>query len=242
MKRFLLLLVILLPLTVYSATYAVIVGIDQYDGTVADLNACEKDATLYYEHLKKDNPDGEIIILTNGDATKQRILTALQIFKKAKKDDTIIFYFSGHGSEYMFCPSNINKGLMALWFAEVKSALMNSKAKTKLCIADSCFSGGIVDKNSGGSKGSFTKDDNIIFFMSSRDFEQSIELGILNSGLFTFYLVRGLKGKADANNDGNITAAELYVYVKENVKHLSKGTQNPTMIGKFDKDLVLATY
>ncbi len=32
-------------------------------------------------------------------------------------------------------------------------------------------------------------------------------------GVFTFYLLKGLHGEADANKDGTVTAGELYSYV-----------------------------
>jgi uncharacterized caspase-like protein len=37
-------------------------------------------------------------------------------------------------------------------------------------------------------------------------------------GLFTYFLLKGLQGSADANGDRTITSGELETYVKSNVR------------------------
>jgi len=51
-------------------------------------------------------------------------------------------------------------------------------------------------------------------------------------GLFTYYLLDGMRGQADNNVDGQIGLGELYEYVKENVERVSRRTtmeQVPTI-------------
>ncbi len=45
------------------------------------------------------------------------------------------------------------------------------------------------------------------------DDETSVETSILGNGVFTYFLVEGLRGAADIDWNGNITAEECYVYV-----------------------------
>ena len=40
-------------------------------------------------------------------------------------------------------------------------------------------------------------------------------------GLFSYYLMKGMRGKADANEDKKITIGELGDYVKENVSDMA---------------------
>ena len=43
-------------------------------------------------------------------------------------------------------------------------------------------------------------------------------------GLFTYYLLAGLRGQADTDGSGVITFGNLYVYLKENVERVSRRT------------------
>ncbi len=58
-------------------------------------------------------------------------------------------------------------------------------------------------------------------FSASSDTQQALE-GYKGHGLFTYYIVEGLKGKADMNKDGFIKITELSDYVEENVVILSE--------------------
>jgi uncharacterized caspase-like protein len=46
-------------------------------------------------------------------------------------------------------------------------------------------------------------------------------------GVFTYYLLKGLKGEADFNKDGTVTAGELFAYVRDNVLKATGGDQSP---------------
>jgi uncharacterized caspase-like protein len=67
--------------------------------------------------------------------------------------------------------------------------------------------------------------------------EVSIELQELGHGIFTYYLVNGLKGAADLNRDGIISLQELYEYVEVQVTATSRavgGNQHPVMKGEIE--------
>lgn len=49
-----------------------------------------------------------------------------------------------------------------------------------------------------------------------------IVLDEARTGLFTYFLAMGLRGKADLNEDGHVTAGELYRYIYSNVSENSK--------------------
>lgn len=62
----------------------------------------------------------------------------------------------------------------------------------------------------------------------------SIELPELRHGILTYYLIEGLKGAADLNQDGIVTVQELYEYVEAQVSKKSRtagGNQHPMMKG-----------
>jgi uncharacterized caspase-like protein len=77
---------------------------------------------------------------------------------------------------------------------------------------------------------------------ASRPTEVSIELAELGHGLFTYYLMQGLKGAADLNRDGIVSLQELYEYVEQQVTQKSRavgGNQHPVMKGELEGVLPL---
>jgi hypothetical protein len=56
----------------------------------------------------------------------------------------------------------------------------------------------------------------------------------------SYFLMRGIEGDSDANNDIKITATELHIYVEQNVVQQPPGSQTPEL--KDDKDRVLIKF
>ncbi|HEV3037072.1 MAG TPA: caspase family protein [Candidatus Angelobacter sp.] len=59
-------------------------------------------------------------------------------------------------------------------------------------------------------------------------------------GVFTYYVLEGLNGKADRNGDGVVTAGELFDYVRDQVALATKQRQNPTALPGLARDLPLS--
>ena len=57
-------------------------------------------------------------------------------------------------------------------------------------------------------------------------------------GMFSYFLMKGMEGDADANKDDKITAGELHAYVQRNVIQQSSGSQTPEIQGDADRVLV----
>jgi uncharacterized caspase-like protein len=64
----------------------------------------------------------------------------------------------------------------------------------------------------------------------------------MTNGFFTTYLLRGLRGGADADRNRKITAKELFYFVSQGVKERSKDKQHPVMWGKFNDGYVLMDW
>lgn len=246
----------------YNNTYAIIIGVADYKNFApgdGDLHYTVKDASSFAAFLKSKNggsvPASNIILLTNSQASKADIIAkGKALFGKAKKDDRVIFYFSGHGSKGCFLPYDADDwGNNLLYFSEVKSVFRAAKCDTKLLFADACFAGSMKGVTS--SKEAFkknlkkgfkdAKNMNIAVMMSCQGNETSMELGSLQQGLFTYYLMEGLGGKA--NRDGNkfVTIQELYYYVYHKVQDRAAQCrpphkQTPELFGKFDLRLIVA--
>jgi hypothetical protein len=78
---------------------------------------------------------------------------------------------------------------------------------------------------------------------ASRAGELSMESSLWGGGhgAFTYYLLEGMKGKADAegNKNGIVTLAESFDFLEENVKRTTQNAQHPDTAGNFDNNLPL---
>ena len=87
-------------------TYALLVGIDEYPkDTVRHLSGCVNDITAirdYLNHRVLIDQDRQLHlkILKNEEATRQAIIDGFrQHLRQAQKDDVVLFYYCGHGSQ-----------------------------------------------------------------------------------------------------------------------------------------------
>lgn len=235
------------PPTFKGKTYAVIVGVAKYNH-VNSLSYSDDDAYKIYSFLKSPEggalPDAQIAILIDEDATKQNILKYISIiFSKATTNDMILFYFSGHGLEGSFIPYDYDGTSNTLDHTEISAIIKQSQAKHKIVIADACYSGSLdrqarnyqlpqtiesyytaLDNSLGGS--------GTALFMSSKADETSIEFGGLRQGVFSYYLIEGLKGKADSNQNKIVTLTEIFNYVSINTKAYTQNQQSPKLNGQ----------
>jgi uncharacterized caspase-like protein len=164
--------------------------------------------------------------------TKRNIEQALKQLSKAQKDDTSIIFLSGHGmnigKDYYLIPrdaetngSQIDKNSLVSW-QQIQNALINGLGR-KILLIDTCHAGNAFNPR-------LLKDsaDQNIMVLSATDAESvSIEMERLGHGVFTYSLLKGLKGKADMfdEDNGKIMFKELDTYVSAYVSQLTKGRQ-----------------
>lgn len=232
--------------------WAVVVGVGRY-ATMPTLKYTVDDAYHYYAFLKSPEggalPDNQIKVLVNEDATRNNILqTMRQTLLQADENDVIMFYFSGHGLEGAFIPQDFDGLNNKLYHSEVKAIFEKSKAKHKICIADACNSGSLIAMKTPYAeamkqyyKAFEDTKGGMVLFMSSKKEEFSLEDQGLRSGIFSHYLIRGLKGDADEDHNKIITMRELYDFVYKNVRVYTSNAQNPTISGNFDWNMPLGT-
>jgi hypothetical protein len=80
----------------------------------------------------------------------------------------------------------------------------------------------------------------LALMMSSKGEEYSLEDGGLRSGIFSHFMVRGLKGEADSNHDGIVNIQELFDFVHQQVRRYTGNVQTPTLTGEFDHRMPIA--
>lgn len=232
--------------------WAMVVGVAAYNH-MPPLNFTDDDAYKMYAFLRSPEgggvPDEQIQVLVDEGATRKNILRNMNLlFQQADSNDIILFYFSGHGLQNSFLPIDFDGHLNKVKHSEIKEIFENSPAKYKICIADACHAGGITKAKDIAYAGTSYYYDafkevhgGTAFMLSSKAEEISIENAGLRQGIFTHFLIKGLKGEADQNKDNVVTIGEVYDYVNVNVKFYTGNYQHPVIYGDYDSKMPIST-
>lgn len=233
-------------------TWALIIGVSSYRHMPA-LRFPDDDAYRLFAFLKSPQggavPDERMQILIDEDATRQNILHAMEgLFLRAGPEDLIILYFSGHGLPGAFLPIDYDGMSNTLTHQEIKRMLDQSRAGYKLCLADACHSGGLLAARGGQLPDVLTRYyENLsqtrpgtALIMSSKAEETSLESSGLRQGVFSHFLLRGLKGEADYDRDGVVRIQELYQYIDQQVNAYTRHQQSPVIQGNYDQRMPIS--
>jgi uncharacterized caspase-like protein len=209
-------------------------------------------------------------LLLDKNATGRNIKDALfNWLRQAIEEDIVLIYFAGHGSPdspdspenlyllpYDTQYDNIAATGFPMW--DVETALKRFiKAKRVVVMADACHSGGVgeafdVARRSTRAIGvnpittrleKLSKIGDGVAVISASGEDQTSQEGNQwggGHGVFTFFLMEGLKGGADYNSDHNVSLGELIPYLSEQVRRATRSAQSPTVAGKFDPALTIA--
>lgn len=227
-KLFTLLLALVVCMAVQARTYVMIVGVSSYQNSNNNLTQTTKDAKAFKEVIAHQTKD--ITILTSKYANGENIKEKLRaICNRATASDKILFYFSGHGY-----PGGIVAYDGKIEYQTLNDILASSSASSKICFIDACHAGSVNDVRDGAAQYRSPSTGNIIYLMSCRANEYSIETPWVGHGFFTLALLKGIRGKADSNSDKKITVRELFTYIYKDVLHSTakmEKQQHPQMIG-----------
>jgi uncharacterized caspase-like protein len=242
MKKYLPIIILLCTFGIHTCAqgklYAVLVGVSEYRDASDNLTSCHRDAIEMYDLLKRHTSPSNLTLLTNRRACRDSILrAAADLFTKTHPEDIVVFFFSGHGNSGCFYAHD-----KILPFKSLQAIFRKTKANRKLIFADACFSGTLRTSQPHTDTGATSMGSNVLLFLSSRSNQTSIDEPSLKNGLFTFFLLAGLRGGADANRDRTITAKELFDFVGPKVKEQSRGEQAPVMWGKFDDNMPIIVW
>ncbi|MDQ7782611.1 MAG: caspase family protein [Desulfomonilaceae bacterium] len=238
--------------------YALVVGVSSYASkAVPKLRLSAKDAKDFAEFLSTQRrvfKKTHVKLLVDEQATKKEVEKFLyHDLRTAGKDDTVILFFSGHGSgdvrtpgKFYFLTHDSDPDYLHATAVDMSGLrfLDRLDANKAVLIADACHAGGFT---STGTKSirpplkefmeSFAESAGRVVLSSSKPDEYSQEKTNLANSVFTHYLLEGLRGAADINRDGIITLDEVYEYVYQRTKDETQGAQHPlkhgTVTGKF---------
>lgn len=232
----------------YPNDWGLIIGIENYN-RLPKVEFARKDALIVRDYFTRilGVPEENIISLIDADATKAQIEGYLKKYipKNVGKDATLYVYFAGHGmpgtnrGEPYLVPYDADTRFIEQTGYKLISFyqdLNQIKLNRVYVFLDSCFSGvasRAADMLIKGARPAMfhmekvqTPSSHIISFNASSSGEISNALPEKGHGLFTYYLLRGMRGEADTNDDGWSSIKELYGYVHRNVTRESRRIQS----------------
>ncbi|MEY2859085.1 MAG: hypothetical protein RLZZ74_3398, partial [Cyanobacteriota bacterium] len=241
--------------------WILLVGVNEYEDRqhLASLQYSALDCQGLGEALKEATAsftNKEVIIHHDFVSQRPQLQSVQQsiqhIVKSARKDDTILFYFSGHGvleaetQQVVLCLANTNTQKLlgtGLPLNNLLKELSNCAASQQLVWLDACHSGGMtlrgtVSLNDPSSqlveilRHKAAESQGFYALLSCDQTQQSWEFPELGHGVFTYYLMRGLRGEA-ADAQGIIEADALYQYVyHQTLRYIDKTNQQIRLINQ----------
>ncbi len=247
--------------TIKPNLYIIAIGINEYKNSKYNLNYAVADAQGFKDLIESNSNtifnSVNTVYLTNSDATKQRIFKEISSIEKViKQEDVFIFYYAGHGvmsdedvPQFYITPYDVtqlygnsqillNEGISA---NELKNYSTKIIAQKQLYILDACQSGGMVGLLA--SRGAveekainqLARSTGTYWLAASNTDQFAGEFAELKHGLFTYCLLEGLSGNADAQNDKKITVQEVSTYINDQLPLISKqyrgAAQYPNIFG-----------
>ena len=235
---------------------ALIIGVDHYENAPR-ASFAERDAaafTAFAETGLGIAEDNRRTLLGHG-ARRLDVERALTTWlpSRLKPGGTVILYFAGHGlptedgGDLYLLPFDGDRDLLAE--SAIRRDRLIDRIKTAgaaqvIVILDACFAGQTRD-------GEPLRDDarplvlvphtghaaaGVTLLSAAQGSELALSLRGAGHGLFTYMLLKGLEGEADANNDHRITMGELYRYVEQRVEQEAgrmNHKQTPVLEGDF---------
>ncbi len=236
--------------------YAVIIGIERYRQKLPSADFATHDAEIVAEYLtrvmgySKEN----VVVLLNDKASKNDFDKYLGRWlpNNVEKDSSVFIYYSGHGAPnpttgdaylvpYDGDPSFINDTGYSL--QKLYGQLGRLPARDIIVVLDSCFSG--AGGRSVLAKGArplvmtlqnvLAIPENVTVMAAASNKQISSTYEEKSHGLFTYFMLKGIKEANIVKQNGSLAVSDLFTYVKPQVERIARkqynNTQTPQLMG-----------
>lgn len=178
-------------------------------------------------------PRNNVRVMQDRSALRPDIEDALLDWLPSKitKDSLVVVYFAGQATvsptgDTFLIPYDGSLGTTARLYPlkDLETALGKLKAKQVLFLFD-----GTVLKNGADGRTKIPPPKwagtggTILQLIATTGFGKSLESDTWRHGLFTYYLLRGLRGEADLDRNGEVTIGEVTAYVNRKVPAAARG-------------------
>ncbi len=236
--------------------YAIIIGIERYRQKLPSADFATHDAEIVAEYLfnvmgyTKEN----VVILLNDKASKSDFDKYLGrwLSNNVEKDSSVFIYYSGHGAPnpntgdaylvpYDGDPSFIDDTGYSL--QKLYGQLGRLPARDIIVVLDSCFSG--AGGRSVLAKGArplvmtlqnvLAIPENVTVMAAASNKQISSTYEEKSHGLFTYFMLKGIKEANIVKQNGSLAVSDLFTYVKPQVERIARkqynNTQTPQLMG-----------
>jgi hypothetical protein len=230
----------------YQKRIAAVIGVNDYLHW-PKLTGARADAEKVAAQLDALGFD-EVLVLYDRNATRDGILALLgsRLPAIVGEDDLVVIFFAGHGqTETLGGSRGTKRGYIIPVDASVEGVFQTAipmqqlrdltnrlAAKHVYYAMDSCYSGlgftralGFVMPGADNYIDKVTSLRAVQMVTAGGEGEEAIEID--GQGVFTRSFIDALRGKADANRDGYVTATEIGAYVAPRVTNETEARQSP---------------
>ena len=221
--------------------------------------AMGRDAMMFrdYASEKLGIPDSRIKTMVNDGAGERELLLSVKswLSRSVKQNQSDVYiFFAGHGlasddgSKMYLLPYDGAPELLddtAILRDRLFSDVAAANPRSVTVFLDTCYSGTtrgtdmlIASRPIAIRAIQQSIPDNFTVMTAAAGDQTAKPLEEAKHGMFSYFLMKGMEGEADANNDNEITAGELHSYVQTNVIQQSSGSQTPELQGDADRVLV----
>lgn len=247
--------------------YAVVFGVESYPAPVPRAVFAARDATWFREYatITLGIPSENIYYRVNEGVSKNEFDkvfgTRGWLDLRAGSGSRVYFYFSGHGipsdsdSKAYILPYDADPNYAALTAYPLQSVydgLSRLKSSHNYVFLDACFTGQARENQAlyATSRPVFITPQKLEAPSSVSVFSASDSRQMSNAwpdkqhGLFTYFLLKGLQGSGDENQDGRLSLRELQDYLGREVKSQAAklDKEQTPQLSSQDLDHILLEY
>ncbi len=235
--------------------WALLIGVDRYDDpAIRPLRFAGADVSAVGRRLVQlGYTENQVVVMTTADSrnaapTRANVLARLRsMLSQMRPEDTLLIYFAGHGfqprgrdAEPYLGTADTRLGDLrgtGLAVGEIRRELEASPVGQVIFISDACRNDPdrSVDTARAADAGANRNVTRALTGMPGKqlqllfacsDQETSEEAAELGHGVFTYYLLQGLRGRA-CDEQRRLTAGRLAGYVAAQVEEHTRGRQKP---------------
>ncbi|HEX9889281.1 MAG TPA: caspase family protein [Nitriliruptorales bacterium] len=215
-----------------TTRWAVLVGINEHQGSVRDNVGSRQDAEELWQHLVELGwRQDQVLLLTDATATYENITEAIAwLGRKTDQRSVAVFHYSGHTKKWYGQDADGDGEITdeGLWPSDNRY-IIDSEWVHRM----SAVGAGRLWINIGGCESAGLNDPGLerpgrILTFSSTESEKSYEDPAVANSVWGYYLVdQGLRaGHGDLNGDGNVTVEEAFNYAAPRAAQRTHG-QHP---------------
>ena len=236
--------------------YAIVIGIESYRQKLPKADFAVSDAKIFTEYLNKamGYPEENVITLMNEHATYTDLVKYFEKWlpNNVEKGSTVFIYYSGHGAPdpktggAYLVPYDGDPAFIAETGYSLKrmyDALGKLQAKEIIVALDSCFSGAggrsVIAKGARplvmNLQNNMVLPKNMTVLSASSGEQISSTYDEKGHGLFTYFMLKGIRNEDVVRQDGSIKMDDLFGYIKPQVERIARkqynNEQTPQLIG-----------